>query len=135
MKTKFRFGVLAILMVTFLFSCKKDPDEGGTSHPTEIVIDIPTNGQIVLNGTNLRVEGSVTDNNVIANVSVQVRNKATGAVLFSSNTTTPSVTFYRYVFNWAVSGVSTTTVATVKVTGKDVGGGESFKEVDVTLEP
>ena len=135
MKTKFRLGILAVLMITFLFSCKKESGGGGPSHPTEIVIDLPTNGQIVLNGTNLKIEGTVTDNNVLANVSVQVRNKATGAVLFSSNTTTPSVTFVRYEFNWSVSGITNPTVATVKVTGKDVGGGEAFKEVDVNLEP
>lgn len=134
MKTGIR-PVFFLFLLPFAFSCKKDSNGGAPDQPTQVVIDLPTSGQLVLNGTNLRIEGTVSDNNVLANVNVQVRNKATGAVLFSSSATTANVTFYRYVFNWAVNGVTVSTIATVKVTGKDVGGGEGFKEVDVTLEP
>jgi hypothetical protein len=135
MKTGIRIPLLCLFVLSLAMSCKKDSDNGGQNLPTEVVVQLPTAGQIVLNGTNLKVEGTVTDNNVIANVSVQIRNKATGAVLYSSSVSTASVTFYRYVFNWTVSGITASTVATVKVTGKDVGGGEAFKEVDVNLEP
>ena len=135
MKTNIRLYVLLLLIFPFAVSCEKDDNNGGQNLPTEVVVQMPTSGQIVLNGSNLKIEGTVTDNNVIANVSVQVRNKATGAVLYSSSATTPNVTFFRYVFNWTVSGVTASTLATVKVTGRDVGGGEAFKEVDVTLEP
>ena len=133
MKTNIRY-VLLLAIFPLAISCKKD-NNGGQDLPTEVVIQMPTAGQIVLNGTNLRVEGTVTDNNVIGNVSVQIRNKTTGAVLYASSVPTASVTFVRYIFNWPVNGVTAQTIATVKVTGRDVGGGEAFKEVDITLEP
>jgi hypothetical protein len=134
MKTNIRLYALILALFPLAVSCKKD-DNGTQNLPTEIVIQMPTAGQIVLNGTNLRVEGTVTDNNVIANVTLQIRNKTTGAVLYASTVPTANVTFVRYIYNWTVSGITTQTVATVKVTGRDVGGNEGFKEVDVTLEP
>ena len=123
-------------MLPLVISCKKDSNGGGGgSSATQVVIDLPSAGQIVLNGSTLRVEGTVTDNDIIGNVSVQIRNKGTGAVLYSAQVSTASVSFYRYIFNWTVSGVTNPVVATVKVTGRDVNGGDGFKEVDVNLEP
>lgn len=127
---------LVFFSVIALASCKKDSNNNpGGNSDTVVVIDRPTAGQIIFNGANLAVEGTVTDNDVLANVSVQVRNKSTGAVLYSTQTTTASVSFYRYTYNWTVTGISTSLIATVKVTGRDVNGREGFREVDITLEP
>ncbi len=137
MKKRLQFIAVAIALLPLAFSCKKDSDGGGWggSQPTEVVITLPTGGQLVLNGSNLRVEGTVTDNNILSSVALQVRHKGTGAVLHSTQVNTGNVTFYRYTFNWTVTGVTTSFVATIKVTGKDINGGEAFKEVDINMEP
>jgi len=136
MRTRFQLLLISFAILPLIISCSKDSDNnGGPNTPTEIVIDLPTAGQIVFNGANLRIEGTVTDNNIISNVSVQVRNKTTGAVLYSAQSPTPNVSFYRYTYNWSVTGVTSSFIATVKVTGRDVNSNEGFKEVDITLEP
>jgi hypothetical protein len=119
-------------------ACSKDGDNGntgGNNNPTEVVVTVPTNNQVVVNGTNLVVDGTVTDLDILANVSVQIRNKTSGAVLYSAQTTTATVSFYRYTFNWTVAGVSSAFTGTVKVTARDIYGGEGIKEVDINLEP
>ena len=121
-----------------LASCSKDGDNGGgggNNNPTEVVVTVPTNNQIAVNGTNLLVDGTVTDLDILANVSIQIRNKNSGAVLYSAQTTTPTASFFRYTYNWTVTGVTSAFTATVKITARDLYGGEGFKEVDVYLEP
>jgi hypothetical protein len=65
---------------------------------------------------------------------VEIRNKTTGAILFQQSSTTGNVGFYRFLWNWTVTGVTGPTTATVKVIAKDKLNNEVFKEMDVQLD-
>jgi len=129
--------IAAVMVFSTFTSCNKDDDNGGgggSEVASVITFTFPTTGAIVLNGTPLKVEGTISDNNSLASARVEIRNKTTGAVYFSQSTTTPTTTFYRFDWTWNVSGITTTTPATVKVTARDMNGVEVIKEVDFTLE-
>ncbi|MBL7731766.1 MAG: DUF4625 domain-containing protein [Chitinophagaceae bacterium] len=130
------FFILALSVAAFT-SCKKDDDNGGgggTESPSVITITVPTTGQIILNGTAFKVEGTIADNNSLASARVEIRNKTTSAVYYNQTTTTPNTTFFRFDWTWTVSGITATTPATVKVTARDANGVEISKEMDVVLE-
>jgi hypothetical protein len=135
-----RITAILLLSLTLLgSSCGKDENNGGgggSSNPanSNITITFPTAGSITLNGTPLRVEGTVDDSNTLASVKVEVRNKATSAVYYTQTTSTGNVTFYRFLWNWTVSGISATTPAIVKITAKDITNAEISKEVEIILE-
>lgn len=123
-------------LLIFSTNCKKD--NGGTTQtdtPSVIVITVPTPGTVVLNGSVLKIEGEITDNNNLSTANVVVRNKTSGAILFQQSATTGSVSFYRFLWNWTVSGVSSTITATIRVTAKDKLNNEVFKEIEVSLIP
>jgi hypothetical protein len=130
--------VIAGMFLATAGSCKKDNNNGGgSSNNSSTTVDItsPPAGVLVTNGSALTIEGTITDGDILASATLQIRNKATGAILYTANVTTPTSTLYRFLWTWNVTGVTSTFVATIKVTGKDLGGFEGSKEVDVTLEP
>ena len=130
--------IISIFTLFLAVSCKKDDNGGGNTgpeSPTDVTIDAPTPNAIILNGTTLRIEGTAIDNNILTTVKVEIKNKTSGAVLFTNSVTTPNVTLYRFLWNWPVNGISSSFTATVKVTGRDIRGNEGFKEVDIKLEP
>lgn len=124
----------AILFIALCsFNCKKnnntpEPDVAGT-----ILITSPSPATIYDNGFVLKTEGEMSDNNVLASAKVEIRNKTTGAILFQQTSTTGNVGFYRFLWNWTVTGITTTITATVKVIAIDKLSNQVFKEVDVTL--
>jgi hypothetical protein len=99
------------------------------------VITSPNAGTIVLNGSVLKVEGEITDNNNLSTANVVIKNKASGAILFQQQSTTGTVSFYRFLWNWTVTGISTSTIAVIRITAKDKLGNEVYKEIEVTLIP
>lgn len=127
--------LLSLLIAITTINCKKD--DGGTTNTTDtpgtITITIPTVGNIFINGTPLRVEGEMTDMNVLATARVEIKNKTTGAVLFQQSNPTSNVSFFRFMFSWTVSGISAQTPATIKVTAIDKLSNQVSKEVDVIL--
>lgn len=128
---------VGLAMTTFT-GCKKDNNNGGgggaAESPSVITINMPTTGQISLNGTALRVEGTIADNNSMASARVEIKNKTSGAIYYSQNTTTPNTTFYRFDWTWTVTGITAPTAITVKVTAKDANNVEISKSVDLTLD-
>ncbi|MEI2737586.1 MAG: hypothetical protein V9F01_02235 [Chitinophagaceae bacterium] len=130
-------NIIAIPLFTFLIvACGKDADNSTppANIPGIINITSPSSLAIYLNGTVLKVEGDMTDNNGLAIARVEIRNKTTNAILFQQSSNTGAVSFYRFLWNWTISGITTTTVATVKVIARDKYSNEVTKEVDVTLE-
>ena len=124
----------ALFAITFI-SCKKNnstPREPDT--PATITFTTPASGVIYTNGSSLKIDGITNDGNGISSVRVEVKNKATGVMLFQQLTDTGGTTFYRFVWNWTVTGITAPTLATVKVVVKDVQSNEVTAQVDVNLD-
>ena len=125
---------LKLLVLSILFvSCNKDnnntpaPDVPGT-------ITVTSPSAIYTNGNTLKVEGEMTDNNGLSTARVEIRNKTTTALLYQQSSTTGSVSFYRFLWNWTITGITTTTIATVKIVARDKQSNEISREIDVTLD-
>lgn len=125
---------LLLIPVISIVACKKD---SGTSIPadTAATIDIstPITGLTYLNGSNLSITGTIADNDVLATAKVEVRNKTTNAILFQQTDNTGNVGFYRYTWNWTISGITGPTPGNVKIISKDKYGRETSKEIDITF--
>lgn len=118
-------------------SCSKSSGGNTTppdSSPSDIVIDLPTAGTIVLNGTNLTITGTITDNNNLSQAKVEIRNKTTNALYNSQISSTGTVSFYRYTWNWTVTGITGPTPGIVRVIAVDRYGYIVYKDVDITLD-
>jgi hypothetical protein len=130
-----KFGYLVLLFVTITsVNCSKDKDSEPDS-PGTITITMPTTGNVFDNGFPLRVQGEMSDNNVIGLAKLEIRNKATNALLNQQTVTLGSVGFYRFDWTWNVTGITASTVATVRVFNVDKLGNQVTKDVDVTLNP
>ena len=115
-------------------NCNKD---SGTNIPadTAATIDIttPITGLSYLNGSNLSITGTIADNDVLATAKVEVRNKTTNAILFQQTDNTGNVGFYRYTWNWTISGITGPTPGNVKIISKDKYGRETSKDIDINF--
>src|SRR5688572_13390736 len=131
MRKRFYLLLLAIPVIC-LTNCGKDDDPPPDS-PSVININTPTPGTVLLNGTQMQITGDVADNNALETVRVEVRNTATNTVLFQQNNTTGNVLFHIFQWNWNITGINTTTNATVKVTSTDRYGYQVSEEVAVVL--
>ena len=129
--------VLIVSLLIFTTNCKKDGGSGTppADVPSVIVITTPTAGTVVLNGSVLKIEGEITDNNNLSAATVVVKNKTSGAILFQQAATTGTVSFYRFLWNWTVTGVTSTITATIRVTAKDKLNNEVFKEIEISIIP
>lgn len=128
--------IIPACLLFILISCKKDSTTTppGPNVASVINITTPGIGVIYTNGSTLKIEGDVTDNNGLATVRVEVKNKTTNAILFQQSSTAGNATFYRFLWNWVVTGITTITPATVKITAKDLQSNEVSKEVDISLD-
>ncbi|HMU46967.1 MAG TPA: hypothetical protein PKC72_11395 [Chitinophagaceae bacterium] len=128
-----KFYAMLFITVLLFGSCKKD---SATEPEVATIINItsPATLAIYLNGSNLTIEGDMSDDNVLSQARVEIRNKSTNAILFQQASSTGNVGFYRFLWNWTITGITTTTMATVKVIAKDKLSNEVSKEVDITLD-
>lgn len=134
---KVRHLPLFLIAISFAtIHCKKEeapalpPDQPGS-----VTITTPVANTLYENGFVLTVEGEMIDNNVLSTARVEVRNKTTGALLFQQSTPTGNVTFFRFLWNWTVTGMTANIVATVKITAVDFQSREVSKQVDIFLGP
>ena len=131
MRKRFLLPALGLL---FCFSCNKD--EENTPPPdmaSVITFAAPTAGTIFLNGTQLQVTGTVTDDQALSAVKVEIRNASNGNILYQQNNPTGNVTFYGFTWNWNITGITTQTNAVVKVIATDRYNYQVSKEVAVVL--
>ncbi len=128
-----KIAVSALLAGFLFFSCSKNDNDSETESPSVITITKPLTTGIFVEGSPLKVEGEMSDNNVLSSAKLEIKNKGTGAVLHTVTTNTGNVGFYRFDWTWTVNGITGPTTGTVKVTAKDKLGNEVSKEVDVTL--
>ena len=124
---------LLFLSICFI-SCKKsNSNTPPADQPGNVDITTPVANSIYDNGLVLKTEGGMSDGNGLSTAKVEIRNKATNAILFQQTSTTGNVTLYHFLWNWTVTGISGVITATVKVTATDNLNNQVFKEVDVTL--
>jgi hypothetical protein len=137
MKKHFFFLALAASAL-FISACNKGDDDDSTpttdTSISAIVIDFPTAGTLYINGANMTITGTIVDNNNLSQARVEIRNKTTGALLNQQSVSTGNVSFYRYTFNWTVSGMTGPTQGAVKIVAKDKNNFEVSKEVDILLD-
>jgi hypothetical protein len=127
-------SLLAITASVFYTSCGDKDTDPPADIAGQLTLTLPTSGTIFLNGTTLQVRGNAIDNNGLEFVKVEIRNTTTGAILYQQNIATTNVTYYDFAFNWTVTGITSTTNATVKVIATDRYSYQVFKEVAVVLE-
>jgi hypothetical protein len=126
------FISLSALALIVLTGCEKN----NNSEPevaTTILITSPSPAGLYVNGGTMGIEGEMSDDNVLTNAKVEIRNKATGAILYQQSTSTGNVGFYRFLWNWTITGVTAPVTTTVKVIAKDKLNNEVFKEMDVQI--
>lgn len=130
-----KLTLLPLLFTVLLPSCSKDDDGGSqTDSPSIITITLPGAGIIYVNGATLRVEGEMSDVNGLATAKLEIINRTSGGVLFQQSNPTGNVSFYRFTWNWPISGITTTTPAKVKVTATDKLNNQVSKEVEFILD-
>lgn len=130
------YRLLNILCVgCFILSgCKKSNNGQEPESPAVITITTPTSLSFYVNGSTLRIEGDMTDNNVLAQARVEVRNQNTNAILFQQSNVTGNVGYYYFLWDWQITGITTPTPAVVKVIARDKLANEVSKEVNITLD-
>lgn len=130
---KYKLILVTFFSILMFTNCKKnnspEPDV-----PGEITITYPTPLVIFINGSVLKVEGEMTDNNVLSLARVEIRNKTTNAILFQQSNTTGNVGYFFFQWNWTVTGITSTTQAIIKVFAKDKLSNEVSKEIEITLD-
>lgn len=135
------FFSLIITATTLITGCSKDSSgggsgggSGGSNTPGVINLTSPGAGVIVTNGTTLTVTGDLTDVDGLSQGRVELRNKNTNGVYFQQISGTGGVTFYRFLWSWVVSGITTLTPATLKITCVDRNNNIVTKEIDIQLD-
>jgi hypothetical protein len=126
--------LLPSLVLLLGFGCNKE--EENTPPPdiaSVITFTAPTAGTIFLNGTQLQVAGTVSDDQALSAVKVEIRNASNGSILFQQNNPTGNVIFYGFTWNWNITGITTQTNAIVKVIATDRYNYQVSKEVAVVL--
>ena len=72
---------LLYLLLLFLFSCKKENDEAGDSQMPVILLTAPPNAQTFSAGQTVTVSASVSDNQKIREIHLEIINTTTGAFI------------------------------------------------------
>lgn len=130
------FFLIAALLLFAVLNCNKSSNDtpAPADIPGSVQIDHPATNVFYINGTPINIDGTMTDNNNLVSAKVEVKNKTTNTTLFQQTTNTGNVNFYRFNWSYTLTGITTTTPGSVKVTAKDKLGNEVYKEVDITLD-
>lgn len=139
-----KLSTLPLFLLAAFFTvsgCSKDSGSGGSggsgggsNTPGVINITTPVAGTIATNGSTLTVSGDLTDVDGLSQGKVELRNKTTGSVYFQQISGTGGVTFYRFLWSWTVSGITSLTTATLKITCTDRNNNSVTKEIDIQLD-
>ncbi|NOT51132.1 MAG: hypothetical protein HOP10_07620 [Chitinophagaceae bacterium] len=134
---KHLFIPVLLLFIVLIGACKKDSDSSPPATDTSlsaIVIDFPTAGTLYINGSSITITGTIVDNDNLNQARVEIRNKITNAIYNQQQSSTGTVSFYRFTWNWTVAGITGPTQGTVKIISKDKNGFEVSKQVDILLD-
>lgn len=125
------------LFAIFAFSagCKKS---SSTTPPTNVAsviqVDNPRTGLICPNGSPININGTMSDDNGLSTAKVEVKNKTTNTTLYQATVNTGNTTYYRFSWSYTLTGITTYSPGSVKVTAKDQLGNEVSSEVDIFLD-
>ena len=135
MKKVLLFASLGLLSLSPVFvSCSKDDDNTTPADsPAVITTTVPAANTTYINGSILQVRGNVTDNNGLSTARVEIKNNATNAILYQQNQSTGNVTYYDLNWDWTVTGITSATNATVKITVTDRYNNQVTKDIPVIL--
>jgi hypothetical protein len=124
-----------VLVIATLTNCSKKDDDvtPAADSPAVITYTSPSTTAITQNGSALTIEGTILDNDGVASVKVEVKNPSNSVVYYTQTTTVANLLFYRFQWNWIVTGITAATVANIKVTTKDANGVEISKEINANL--
>jgi hypothetical protein len=84
---------LLYLMLLFLFSCKKENDEGSDSQVPVIMLTAPPNAQTFSAGQAVTVTATVSDNQKIREIHLEIINTTTGAFITHEHYTPVNASF------------------------------------------
>lgn len=134
---KYRASFLLVITAIAIFTagCSKDDDGNNTpaDSPAVITTTVPAANTTYINGSILQVRGNVTDNNGLSTARVEIKNNATNAILYQQNQSTGNVIYYDLNWDWTVTGITSTTNATVKITVTDRYNNQVTKDIPVIL--
>lgn len=133
---KYRLSFLSIIAAIAIFSsgCSKDDDNNTPADsPAVITTTLPASNTTYINGSILQVRGNVTDNNGLSTARVEIRNNATNAILYQQSQSTGNVSYYDLNWDWTVTGITSATNATVKITVTDRYNNQVTKDIPVIL--
>ncbi len=131
--------ILNIVFFPFLLltgSCS-NKDNNSTPGDTAAVITItaPAANSRYTNASTLQIRGSINDQDVLKNAKVELKNKTSGAVLFSQTSITGNLSLYNFNWSWPVTGITVAFIGTVKITSTDQYNYTTSKEVDIFIDP
>lgn len=131
-------SLAAFVALVTTAGCKKDSGGGSTTPPTDTpgIINVTTPGvnAIYTNGSSLNITGDLTDVDGLSQGKVEVKKNSDNSVLFTQTSSTGGVSFYRFNWAWTISGITTITPCTVKITCTDRYSRVVTKEVAIQLD-
>ncbi len=127
-------GSIVLIGLLLLAGCKKDGGNTEPDAPGTVTITSPSPIGIYINGTPLKIEGTMSDNNVLALARVEIRKKNTNDLLHTQASNTGNVGFFSFLWNWTITGITGPTPVIVRVFAKDRLGNEVSAEVETTLD-
>lgn len=133
---KYRASFLFTLTAICIFAAGCSKDDNNTTpadSPALITTTLPAVNTTYFNGSILQVRGNVTDNNGLSTARVEIKNNTTNAILFQQNKSTGNVTYYDLNWDWTVTGITSATNATVKITVTDRYNNQVTKDIQVIL--
>jgi len=132
-KTSFAVPLFSFLLFV---SCKKDDNNNPPADTAAVItITVPTANARYTNGSTVEVRGNINDADILKNAKVEIKNKTSGAVLYTQTTLTGNVPVYTFNWSWPVSGVTVSFTVTVKITSTDQFDYQTTKEVDIIFDP
>lgn len=137
MKTILMRSILLTFLLSAIVSCSKDNNSNNSTpdNISTITISTPIANFTYLNGGVLRIEGEINDPDKVASARVQVKNKSTNAMFYEMTVAAGNITRYFFLWNWTITGISSSQAATVTVTARDARNFEISKSVDVNFIP
>jgi hypothetical protein len=117
-----------ILLLIFVAGCSKDPATASDTTAPIITLNSPSANQVFTPGQPININGSISDNNYIAEVHIHVSNTNTGALLMDVHLYPASSTA---TFNQSLTAVAGVNYK-IQIIAKDKAVNEGRSTVDAS---
>ena len=123
-------------IISMLSGCSnKDNNDPPADSAATITITTPPANARYSNASTVLIRGNIDDQDILKNAKVEVKNKTSGAVLFTQTSLTGNLSVYSFNWSWPVTGIAATFTGTVKITSTDQYNYTTTKEVDIIFDP